>query len=270
MSRPNASAMSAMVRMKRRRQAASGAPETTVSAAVKLLWMLVALIGSALALDWLLHSDNFPVENVHFEGSFEHVTRAELVESVKDHVRGNFFALDLSAMVAGLEALPWVYRASVRRRWPRDLHVAFSEQQLAARWGEDASLNHIGELVEIRDAVVTPPLPLLEGPPGTHPQVLQRYREFVQVLAPSGLHPAAVTLTSRRTWRMRLSNGLTLVLERENAQHKLERFVQVYENVLAAHERSIKQVDLRYTNGLSVQWLDPPARPLQAEFVRAR
>lgn len=89
-----------MARVKQRGTPSSVAQDTTVSAAIKLLWVLVLLVGSALALDWLLRSDNFPVENVHFEGSFEHVTRAQLVESVKDHVRGNFFALDLSAMVA--------------------------------------------------------------------------------------------------------------------------------------------------------------------------
>ena len=245
------------------------AQDTTVSAAITLLWVLVLLIGSALALDWLLRADNFPVENVHFEGSFEHVTRAQLVEGVKDHVRGNFFALDLSAMVARLESLPWVYRASVRRRWPRDLHVAFSEQQLVARWGEDARLNHVGELVDVPNAVAEPALPALDGPPDTHRQVLQYYREFAHILAPSGLHPVAVTLTSRRTWRIRLSNDLTLVLAREDPQRRLARFVQVYARALAAHERGIKQIDLRYTNGLSVQWLDPPARPLQAELVRA-
>lgn len=258
-----------MARVKQRGTPSSVAQDTTVSAAIKLLWVLVLLVGSALALDWLLRSDNFPVENVHFEGSFEHVTRAQLVETVKDQVHGNFFALDLPAMVARLEALPWVYRASVRRRWPRDLHVAFSEQQLVARWGENARLNHVGGLVEVPNAVTLSSLPALDGPSGTHSQVLRYYREFAHILAPSGLNPVAVTLTSRRTWRIRLSNDLTLVLAREDPQRRLERFVQVYARALAAHERSIKQIDLRYTNGLSVQWLDPPARPLQAEFVRA-
>jgi cell division protein FtsQ len=258
-----------MARVKRRGTPSSVAQDTTVSAAIKLLWVLVLLVGSALTLDWLLRSDNFPVEHVHFEGSFEHVTRVQLVETVKDHVRGNFFALDLSAMVARIEALPWVYRASVRRRWPRDLHVAFSEQQLVARWGNDARLNHVGELVNVPNAVAEPALPALEGPSGTHRQVLQSYREFAHILASSGLHPVAVTLTSRRTWRIRLKNNLTLVLAREDPWRRLARFVQVYARGLAAHERSIKQIDLRYTNGLSVQWLDPPARPLQAEFVRA-
>lgn len=258
-----------MAQIKQRGKPSSVAQDTTVNAAIKLLWVFVLLIGSALALDWLLRADNFPVENVHFEGSFEHVTRAQLVESVKDHVRGNFFALDLSTMVARLESLPWIYRASVRRRWPRDVHIAFSEQHLVARWGDGARLNHVGELVEVTNTVATPSLVALDGPPGTHHQVLQYYREFVHILAPSGLHPVAVTLTSRRSWRIRLDNGFTLVLAREDPQRRLARFVQVYARALAVYERSIKQIDLRYTNGLSVQWLDPPARPLQAELIRA-
>ncbi|MFQ5936587.1 MAG: cell division protein FtsQ/DivIB, partial [Acidiferrobacterales bacterium] len=121
--------------------------EAAFNAGSMLLGALLLLIVTALALDWVLRPDKFPVENVHFEGPFQRVTKEQLIEAVRDQVNRNFFALDLGAVKQRLESLPWVYRASVRRRWPRALHIRFSEQQLVARWGEHDWVNHAGELV---------------------------------------------------------------------------------------------------------------------------
>jgi cell division protein FtsQ len=256
--------------MRRQTSAMSAGQDAAISAGTRLLSVLLLLIAAALLFDWLLRSDNFPVENVHFEGPFEHVTKEQLVQTVENQARGNFFALDLDAIKARVEALPWIYRASVRRYWPRDLYINFSEQRLVARWGERAWVNEAGELVRLADtSTVGLELPELNGPEGTHAQVLQHYRDFVRQLYASGLQPTAVSLSPRRTWSVRLSNGFTLLLAREDPQRKLARFTQVYVRKLAALERNIKTVDLRYTNGLSVEWLEAPARPLQAGLIRA-
>jgi cell division protein FtsQ len=257
--------------MNRQTPSMTASEGAAISAGIRLLSVLLLLIAVALALDWLLRSGNFPVQNVHFEGTFQHVTQEQLVKTVGDQARGNFFALDLDAIKARVEALPWIYRASVRRYWPRDLYITFSEQQLVARWGEHAWLNKAGELVRLPNTSTAGlELPELSGPQGTHAQVLQHYHEFSRQLQSSGLRVSAVNLSPRRTWSVRLSNGFTLLLARENLRRKLARFVQVYVRKLAALEGNIKQVDLRYTNGLSVEWLEAPARPLQAGLIRAQ
>ncbi len=259
-----------MARVKRQTQSVTASQDAAIGAGIRLLLVLLLLIGTALALDWLLRSDNFPVENVHFEGPFKHVTKEQLVKTVEDQVRGNFFALDLDTIKARMEALPWIYRASVRRHWPRDLYINFSEQQLVARWGEQAWLNEAGELLRLADTSTADlDLPELNGPQGTHAQVLQYYHDFARQLQQSGLHISAVNLSSRRTWSVRLNDGFTLLLAREDPQRKLMRFSQVYAHKLAALERNIKQVDLRYANGLSVEWLETPAKPLQAGLIQA-
>lgn len=256
--------------MRRQTRNATASQDAAISAGIRLLSVLLLLIGTALVLDWLLRSDNFPVENVHFEGPFKHVTKEQLVKTVEDQARGNFFALDLDAIKARIEASPWIYRASVRRHWPRDLYITFSEQQLVARWGEQAWLNEAGELVRLPDASTAGlDLPELNGPQGTHAQVLHYYHNFARQLQQSGLRVSAINLSSRRTWSVRLSNGFTLLLARDEPQIKLARFVQVYAYKLAALEGNIKRVDLRYTNGLSVEWLEPPAKPLQAGLIQA-
>lgn len=228
-------------------------------AGMTMLAALVLLVLTALVLDWFLRADTFPIANVNFEGRFENVTRDHLVAAVKGHVRGNFFAADLNSVKERIESIPWVYRASVRRQWPRDLHIRFEEQELASKWGEDAWLNRSGELVRLDGAYASAALPELRGPEGTHTHVLARYRDFSELLQPASMRIASVTLTPRRTWRLQLDSGVTLILKREDPGAKIKRFARVYQHALAKHETKIKQVDLRYTNGFAVEWLVPSA-----------
>ena len=93
-------------------------------------------------------------------------------------------------------------------------------------------------------------LPELRGPEGTHAHVLARYQDFSELLQPVSMRIVGLTLTPRRTWRLQLDSGVTLILEREDPDAKIKRFARVYRHVLAKHETKIKQVDLRYTNGL--------------------
>lgn len=244
----------------------AGGERAAFGAGAALLLALLVLAGVALALDWLLRPDRFVIEHVYFEGPFEHVQREQLVRSVKEHVHVNFFALDLDVIKARVESLPWVYRASVRRQWPDELYIRFSEQRLAARWGEGDWINEAGELVRNVQADASAlGVPRLVGPEGMHAQVLEAYRRLAQALAPLGRRPAAVTLSPRRTWELRLDDGVVLVLGREHVESRVARFVRAYPRALAAAQHDIRQVDLRHTNGFSVRWGEAPAQAARAE-----
>src|SRR4030065_728432 len=99
---------------------------------------------------------------------------------------------------ARVEALPWVYTASVRRQWPQDVHVRFTEQQLAARWGDGAFLNQAGDVVRVALNDPSAELPRLEGPEGTGPQVLEHYKKLGQILAVGGLQREGIPLATAR------------------------------------------------------------------------
>jgi cell division protein FtsQ len=222
-------------------------------AAVLLFALLSGLLVLAFGADWLLRSDNFPVRQVRFEGEFRRVTQQELEAAVVKAVRGNFFLLNLDAVKARVEALPWVYTASVRRQWPQDVHVRFAEQQLAARWGNGAFLNQAGDVVRVSADDSAAGLPQLEGPDGTGPQVLERYKTFGRILAVVGLELERVALTPRRVWHLELKDGMVIVLDRDQPEYKLERFARVYAQSLRHQAANIAQVDLRYANGFAVR-----------------
>src|SRR4051812_39074652 len=84
----------------------------------------------------LLRSPLFPVTQIELTHPLANTTRAEIEAAVRAHITGNFFALAPAQVRAGLEALPWVRRASVRRVWPDALEVTLEEHVPLARWGD--------------------------------------------------------------------------------------------------------------------------------------
>lgn len=230
------------------------AQRASLAIAAVVLMLLGLAIGFALAVEYVSRPDRFPVRTVRFEGEFDRVDEARLMKTVVDHVRGNFFLLDLDAVRARVQNLPWVRQASVRREWPLAIFVRFEEQRLVARWGDDLWLNAFSELVDLGGEAGPEGLPLLHGPKGTQSQVFENYQSMNQIVSRVGLDISRLELSPRRTWRVDLSNEIPLVLGRDQPETKLLRFIDVYGTTLANRADQIKQVDLRYTNGFSVEW----------------
>ncbi|MBI3899184.1 MAG: FtsQ-type POTRA domain-containing protein [Gammaproteobacteria bacterium] len=235
-----------------------------VATALRFVIALGFLVAFSYAADWLLRAENYPVRALYFEGPFKHVQHRKLEAAVLSTVRGNFFLVDLTAVRQRLESVPWVQGVSVRRRFPQDIVVEFTEQQLIARWGDAAWVNSNGEVVRVDGSDLPTDLPRLAGPDGTAPQVLTAFSDFQASLAKLNLRLTGLSLTARRSWRLELDGAaeggpLVLVLDHQQPQARLERFAQVYGATLAEQAHAIKQVDLRYTNGFAVEWRDPNA-----------
>ena len=79
------------------------------------------LVGIALcvfavaAVVLLVRSPLFPVSVIEVTHRLGHTTRSEIEAATRGRVGGNFFGATPAHVRAGLEELPWVRRASVRR-----------------------------------------------------------------------------------------------------------------------------------------------------------
>lgn len=239
--------------MSRAREPAFAARPPFKQAGIAMGAMLV-LAMTMWTAGYVLDAEHFPVRGVRFEGPFERVSREEVAQVVAPLARGNYFLADLDGVKREMEALPWVHRASVRRRWPDLVEVRFSEQRLVAQWGDDVWLNAEAELVRLPAAKLPAATPRLTGPEGTQAHVLAQYARFAALLTSAPQHIAALELSSRRTWTLTLDNGLVVVVGREQPEARVARFARVYGETLAGQAEAIKQVDLHYTNGFSVEW----------------
>jgi cell division protein FtsQ len=192
----------------------------------------------------------FALREVRIATNLQHVTAHEIEEVVRRDVKGGFLTVDLAAVRAAFERLPWVRRASVQRQWPARLEVALEEHAPFARWGAARLVNTHGEVFE---AAYEGRLPEFIGPEGTAREIAIQYRYFSRTLAAIGEIPAKVEVTERRAWSLGLESGLTIALGRENIEARLARFAGAYGRTLATLGRRINYVDLRYANGFAVR-----------------
>jgi len=215
--------------------------------------------GTAVIVWGLLASLDRPIGTVEAGGQFQRVAPVQIEEAVAPFRGAGFLSVDLDAMRAAIESIPWVDRARVERRWPNGVRVFITEHVPAARWGEDGLMNTRGELFLSGVRHVPPELPQLDGPQGTETQVAKLYLESYPRLLEVGLRLSKVELDARGAWELALSNGVRVRLGRQAVEARLERFIEVASPMLAARSGEVAYVDLRYSNGFSVGW-NAPAR----------
>jgi cell division protein FtsQ len=200
----------------------------------------------------------FSLREVTLAAAPARVSVAQLEYVARTAVQGNFFTVDLERVRRAFETLPWVRHASLRRRWPATLELAIEEHRAVAIWGRGADegrlLNDAGEVFV---ATTETPLPRLGGPEGSAGEMLTRYREFSQALAPLGRAPRSVTLSPRLAWRITLDDGFVIELGRDQQKSplamRLARFVASYGATQAQLPAGAAVADLRYPNGYSLR-----------------
>lgn len=198
-----------------------------------------------------------------------HVSTPVLRSSALQRVRGNFFTVDLNAVRASFESVPWVRRATVRRIWPNRLVVTLEEHRPLALWGDGRLMNTYGELytANLAEAEEGGPLPEFSGPDGSEGAVLARFEELRRWLEPLGRRPVAVALSPRYAWSARLDDNTTLLLGRDQGlpiESRVARWVAVYPRVAQRLDRQPEVIDLRYPNGFAVRSAAVVGMPGQA------
>ncbi|GMQ87220.1 MAG: hypothetical protein BMS9Abin08_0419 [Gammaproteobacteria bacterium] len=228
---------------------------------LKPMLALVTVVASAggltLLLEWMNNPHEWPVQSVHIESGFRYLQREDIQNEVAPLASDGFFAMNVAMIQQRIQQLPWVDQVSVRRVWPDTLRVQVREQQPVAHWGAHGFLNARAQVFEPQQPLELAQLPHLAGPEGYQRRVLEMYRRMQAIVKPLELGVGSLQLDARRTWRVQLSNGLTLEVGRNRPVQRIARFMRVYPAVLTAGEGRVLAVDLRYSNGFAVRWQAP-------------
>jgi len=235
-------------------------PQLLTLTADVLLLLCAAVLGYAAVVS-VVRLPFFPLKQLVVAGAPDRVSPAQIEYAAESSLDGNFFTVNIDNVRSAFEKLPWVRKASVRRRWPDGLELALEEHVAAARWrgGESESrlVNTYGELFNAALPDGPTVLPLFSGPEGSASTMLARSREFAEVLAPLGRSSRMVTLSPRQAWQLRLDDGLVLELGRDQTKHplleRLQRFTGIYAEVRARAKASIGAIDMRYPNGFALR-----------------
>jgi len=195
---------------------------------------------------------NRVINTVRMESPLHRVTEQEVRTLLARYTESGFLGVDVQDLRDELERNPWVAQAMVRRVWPDVLVIRIQEEVPVARWGSASLLNAEGR-------VFTPPLrgtetglPALSGPSGSEAEVMARFEQFSEVVAPISTGIASLAVSERGSWELVLHDGLLLRIGRDDVTSRLQRFAVAYTKGLQDHLADAGTIDLRYSNGFSV------------------
>ncbi len=217
---------------------------------------LLVLIGAWFIRQQLYTQDAIskPIKYVKIEGAFQYTSRETLKQVLSPEMKRGFYHADMSAIHRLISELPLVEKVDVKRVWPDAVHIKISEQKPIVRWGDKALLNKQGDLLLPANMAEFKNLPLITGPEGQEKKLLEIMKGVYIVLKDKSLQLAEFHVNERRSWRIKLADGLEMQLGRKAPLENMQRFLQTMDLLGAKQIAMMASVDTRYPNGYAVTW----------------
>lgn len=234
---------------------------------VKLMNTLSVLLGLvfvamvlAMGVAWLVRQPAFNLTAIRVGGDLMHNNAVTLRANVAPKLAGNFMTVDLEVTRAAFEAVPWVRRAVVQREFPNRLRVLLHEHKAVAYWGSEGDARLVSNAGEVFDAnpgdVEAEELPLLDGPKGQAPLVLQTYLGLAPLFEEMDAVLEQLQLTQQGSWRAQLDSGAVIELGHGSlaeVQKRTRRFIDTVTQVASRFGRDVESADLRYASGYALK-----------------
>ncbi len=268
--------------------------------AIVIASLLLLISSTMFAFDQLFSPDSFQVEELKISADFKQLRPEQIREQVLPLIKNNYFAVDLKEVEQRVKNISWVDQVSVRRQWPRSIHIRLSEQQAAAHWGDNAYLNSRAEPFSVEQQANLHGLPYLYGPKGTEKELLDRFHQWEKRFAKKQLMLESLTMTPRYSyqakvlipreqqkqlteqalmtmfeekqqpvpvldWRKIEPFALTLNLGKDDVEQRANRFIAAFPDAFDQHLLKVETIDLRYPNGFAVRWSE---KDLPQDFLQ--
>lgn len=234
-------------------------------------WLLMGVMAMAVLVSviWLPQVlDSYPVRHIAVEGVTDERRQQEVRLTLSERVSGeNFFSMPLGRIHDEVSGIAWVAGVSVRRQWPDKLVLSIEERVPVAVWNERLLVSSAGEPFPGLDKYSLKGLPKLSGPEQRLDEVMSYYHSMSKLLQRVELGIHRMRVDARLTAWLELDNGIEVVVDRERFATKLRRFVRLYQGALGVDSRGLARVDLRYADGMAVEWRDDNASPEKEERV---
>ena len=221
--------------------------------------LLVFVFGGYALYQRFMHAE---IEHVDVVGVSAPAQQA-LIQHIKADTAKGYFTTDLEQIRDNALSLSWVDRVVVSRAWPNAIVLRVTPRHAVARWGTGRYLSDDGVVFKPVQRFDHQNLPLLHGPHSQSRMMMTKYRDINQMFRPMDMRLKELYLTERMTWFMQFDNGMRLIVDQDQTMGKLQRLSEIAKTDLGLVWDNIAGIDLRYRNGLAVQWKN--AQPVNIE-----
>ena len=228
---------------------------------IRLLIGLLLLIGiiclgwqKATELKWTVKISSLPIKYVRTEGVFQYLSKEDIKTALEPLVNTGFLEADMQAIHQVVSALPWVDTVAVKRFWPDTIDIKVTEKKPYARWGKNSLITEQGVIFTPKTIDLHQHLIIITAPEQRRMDVLEIMKGIKTALADESIELAEFTINNRWSWDIKLTNGLEILLGREEQLKKLQRFLKTLPLLGKQQVAAMAVVDLRYPNGYAVTW----------------
>ncbi len=208
------------------------------------------------------------VAELNVVGTRSDAENSQVMKHVTPAVTANYFTADLEQIRDQALELSWVDRVVVSRAWPNSIRVRVMPRHPIARWGTGRLLSDSGDIFAQVIPQNNQKLPLLHGPTSQSKMMMRRYNEINQLFLPVNARLKELYLTERMTWFMQFDSGLRVIVDQDQTMSKLQRLSHLAQSDLKPVWSKISSIDLRYRNGLAIQWKNSaPPNIVNSQFV---
>jgi cell division protein FtsQ len=223
-------------------------------------FLLVALLFTGIVWQYGLDAIEarletvLPIKYVRTEGVFQYLGKDEVKKVLTPLVKTGFFNADVQVIHDAVSTLPWVDSATVKRVWPDTIDIKVRERKPFVRWGEKSLISAEGVIFTPKSIEPFESLMILNGPDQQQLKVLEIMKGVKTTLADQSLELAEFSINNRWAWKIKLANGLDILLGRNEQLKKLQRFLKTLTVLQQEQIDAMEVVDLRYPNGYAVSW----------------
>ncbi len=212
----------------------------------------------------MVAQEHLPITALSINGEMRYTEKEDIASALEDIDLSNFFKVNVNQVQEKISQLPWVYSVSVRKQWPNELKIYLVDQLPIAIWNGDFLINQYGDVFQADIAKLADNIPHFYGPEGSENIALENFRNFNRLLKFKALSISELVLSERFSWQLTLTDGVLLNLGREKRIERIQRFMDVYPEILKnkKEDQQVDYVDLRYDTGVAVGWKLNKTTPL--------
>lgn len=202
----------------------------------------------AQGADWL------PIKYVRIEGAFQYIAKDKIKQVIIEQVQNGLYNANIQQIQASVKQLPWAKKVTVKRVWPDAIDIKIIEQTPEVRWGTKALLNKTGIIFVPENIKKFSHLPLLSGSKGYQKKLMETMKGLSMALSDQGMKLAEFSVNERAAWKIKLQNGMNLILGKNQPLNKFQLFLKTFALIGAVQMEKVAIVDLRYPNGYALTW----------------
>ena len=221
----------------------------------RLLFFLVAttvIFSFFILCLYFLDKDTMPITSVYIVGDLKYTNVSHMKSEVEKSIDAGLLYLNTRQIRNNLLAEPWIEDVFVRKVWPPGLSVKIIEKVPVAKWGAHALLSSSGAVFEPKELGGFNNLVTLFSVHDSPKNVIEIFLGVQKVLERCGVLIKNFGATDRGEWVVLTTDEKKINLGRGDIREKLSRFQFAYEREINAYWPSVTRIDLRYSNGLTV------------------